>query len=426
MKRPLTAAITLFVIISCCLIQLSSKNETAPTNLADNITTKSIRTNIRTASRVNTVNSSNSYQKNYAQAFKDFLADQTNEIAWQKAMKDVDRLSPSEAQKILKQLYKKELVSTPRYIMAIQLMSKLTSRWADEQPAESLDFIQKNTAPRFKIAFMSDALSSWATNDLRASLEWLHSQNDNIKEEGREKLLSSIHISAAKTDPISAIQSYLNRPLAKLNATTEAQLQAKRTIEQITFELYQASSTKEALTNLSKLVHSKQRDTTYAAYAMLVSETSPRQALDIISDIENVEIKSQALIKNLMSWVSDEPKAALGYIETIIEDETLDPLIIANVVTEWSITDNDAAAAWISSWEYSPAMDTAISTIAINYAHKKPQTAIKWLVAIQDPEQKKSALKTITKIFEKHHPERIQQLYPYPENTPINKSTHSD
>lgn len=291
-----------------------------------------------------------------------------------------------------------------------ETLRQLVIEWATHSPKDALDWIQANTEGALNQELTLAGIQAWARVSPIAAADWVYHMQIG---ESREKTIVGLLETWAASDAQSAVAWLESLPGSAQPIAEEAWLQAADRTASAWAALDPASAAVWA--HRFQETHPKSRAFTRAmtawgetnptagrayfetlpahteiavqAAAALgegMARVSSTQALDWALSLPADDTGWQARNAVLTQWAETSPSQAAQAVSAVNEPEER-AQHIGTILTQWAATNIDAAEAWARSLPHGPDHDQALNTLADSHATRHPAKALELALDIQSP-----------------------------------------
>ena len=258
---------------------------------------------------------------------------------------------------------------------------------------------------------MEEALTHWASRDLKGATSWLD-EGSELDQEQRDKADLALVTGLAR----SSMPHALDRVAAM---HTEVQPEALRTLSRLAVNRQQ----RDALLELASeqpdgsefvaelaggMAKRLAKTRKFPEATSVVSEYLPSPSNDLLLEVASSDITAASIEK--LGWLIEKS----GPVNL--------PGNVAHFVKGWAAADFNAAASYLNTLEHEPFRDDAVRAFATTIARSEPESALEWASEISDETLREEAVIAIRMHWESKDRDAaaayFEQRWPTPPRTP--------
>lgn len=281
----------------------------------------------------------------------------------------VGRLSDAELPEALTQLRQSTPDWDPDARVAAQLM---LTRWGKADPEGALAYaagLGRDKAGRDATII----LSAVAADDPQRAVKWLEDPDNKLVKQPwlGQFLAGSVTKEWVRQDPEAALEWAMNTPESQRSGAYSGVL---GTIA--------ATDPKRAATLASTLPEGDARNEIIGQIARAWSETSPVEAIQWASSLDDKERK-RATNEALGKWAQSDPEEAADYVDQLADGDRIEGML-DRVASNWARQEPESAAMWLMDMDESADKADAMGDVMWNWTVADPEAASTWL--LEQPE----------------------------------------
>lgn len=245
-------------------------------------------------------------------------------------------------------------------------LNGIIDTWATQDPQQAFSYVQDLTDNRLRKLLLETVLYRWAESDPQTTYEVLQTLPNSAR---TSNISYTVFTNLANENPRSALDIIENIPSsrnrydaytatiqswaatdAQSAASYVAQLDNKQLKQQLAPTIIQNLSTQSPETALA---WAREQDPTGQLYLQntVVSQIaieSPDRALQIALSSQKPELRQQLVVAAINSFSYNDPERAANMLDQI-PDADVSTEAINSVVYGWASSDPDAAIAWVNT-----------------------------------------------------------------------------
>lgn len=250
---------------------------------------------------------------------------------------------------------------------------------------------ESNPLKRFSLAL--ENMEAWVDRDPRGALAWLSTQQ---RSERRDDVIRMALAQYSRTDPPGAAGwAVQNLSGTELNNTLIA-----------IAENWAEENGKDAATWFAKLPATMERDAAIEGMMFAWASNEPQAALDFINSHPDLSQLTPTMLRAaLAGWAKTEPEAAVAASLSISRTRN-DHDQFANTLANWATMDLEASSAWmLSNLQAGAERTAAAGELASIYANQSPDSGIQWLAKLSSGAERDTAASAFAAAWARHSPE---------------------
>ena len=267
--------------------------------------------------------------------------------------------------------------------------------WGKFAPEDAIEYAK--TLGRSETIYATRAaVSSWASYDATAAMEWAEQQED---ENQRAEYLVGIVQGVAAFDKKAATEMLFTIEKTNYRYQAAALLVQDTLKEGVDSTIAWA----ESLPNTDESV----KRSIYTQVASAIAKDDPNRAAEWALTIPEGETRSNVISTVINYWSRESHNETAAWVQQLPEGGSKYKAI-EQMVNQWAWRDPASTADWLNQFPSTTQLDPAIDNFSRRIASKAPEVAADWAKAILDTDLKDQAIERVYKSWKKQDPDQAE------------------